>query len=160
MNDSLQFLFIVYIVCIFIHCASFLTTLFFIIPLQIKKAHVKNGLSSLRHKLLAKGILSLMISAITIFVLTSRFFISGELIRYLNTTLIFLFTSFWFIKQIIEWSIYHTQFTEDQIRLHHKIYAEEQKIERNIARREKLRIQLNSDRRQATAERHKLTTKK
>lgn len=159
MNDSLQFLFSVYIVCIIISCATLVNTLFFVIPLQVKKAGVKNGLSSLRHKQLAKGVLSLFMSICTVVILSSRFFINGELIRVLNTLLVLLFTVCWFIKSLIEASIYHTQFTEDQIELHHKIFDEEQEIKKNIARRETVRIKLNSDRRKATVDRNKLTSK-
>lgn len=135
MTDSLQFLLLVYILCIMISAASFIVTLLFIIPLQIKKAGVTNGLSSLRKKLLAKGVLSLFISAITVFVLSSRFFFQGEIIRYLNTLLILFFTSAWFVKQLIESSIYHTQFTQDQINFHWKVHQEELKAQRKIDKR-------------------------
>lgn len=129
MNDSLEFLFKVYMICIGVSFANLIVTLFFIIPLQFEKFGVKNGLQSLRRKLLAKGILSLIMSVIVILVLTSRFYTSGEIVRYLNTLLIFCFVVIWFIKQLIESSIYHTQFTEDQIRFHNKIFAEEQREE-------------------------------
>lgn len=151
--NSLEFLFIVYQVCIVLSVLTFLITLFFIVPLQMKKAGVKNGLQSLRQKLLIKGMLSLLMSAITIMVLTSRFFVEGEIIRFLNTLLIFLFSAFWLVRAIIESSIYHTQFTDDQIQLHQKIFKEEVRQEKKI---ETARVKLNSDRRRATRDRHKL----
>lgn len=120
MIDSLQFLFGVYLLCIAISSATLMTTLFFVVPLQIEKAGVKNGLSVLRKKLLAKGILSVLMSITTVLVLSSRFFIQGEIVRYLNTTLILFFSLFWFVRELIEASIYRTQFTEDQISLHSK----------------------------------------
>lgn len=134
MIDSLQFLFYVYAICIWLAVSTLFITLFFIVPLQFEKAGVQNGLSSLRKKLLIKGLLSVLMSVVTIVILSSRFFVAGELARYLNTGLIFCFTLIWFVKQLIESSIYHTQFTEDQIELHHKIHVEEvrqEKVKRN-----------------------------
>lgn len=157
MIDSMQYLFIAYVLCIIISAASLVVTLFFIVPLQLKKAGVQNGLSSLRHKQLAKGVLSLLMSSITMFVLTSRFFIQGDAVRILNTTLIVCFTLFWFLKELIESSIYHTQFTEDQIELHHKIHKEEVRVQDVAKRREVARVKLNSDRRQETLRRNNLT---
>lgn len=130
MIDSLQFLFGVYLLCIVISTATLMVTLFFVVPLQMKKAGVRNGLSSLRKKQLAKGLLSLAMSIITVFILSSRFFMTGESVRYLNTALIFFFTLFWFIRELVESSIYHTQFTDDQIILHRRIYEEEERIKR------------------------------
>lgn len=154
MNDSLQFLFLTYVICIFISVLTLLTTLFFVVPLQVKRVYVKNGLQSLRQKLLTNGLLSLVMSVITVFILSSRFFISGDIVRYLNTALIFFFTAIWFVRSLIETSIYHTQFTEDQIKLHHKMYDEEMRRER---KKETTRVKLNSDRRKATRERQTLT---
>lgn len=156
MINSLQFLFGVYLLCIVISTATLMVTLFFVVPLQIKKATVQNGLSSLRKKLLAKGVLSLFMSIITVFILSSRFFLDGEIVRYLNTALILFFSLFWFIREIIESSIYHTQFTDDQIELHHKIFNEEVKIQATVDRQEVARVKLNSDRRQATVDRNKI----
>lgn len=130
MIESLHFLFSVYLLCIVIAIATLMVTLLFVVPLQVKKAGVQNGLSSLRKKQLAKGVLSLLMSVITVFVLSSRFFLDGVIARYLNTILILFFTLFWFIREVIESSIYHTQFTEDQISLHRKIHAEELRVEK------------------------------
>jgi len=105
-------------------------TLFFVVPLQIEKVGVKNGLAVLRKKQLAKGVLSLFMSAITITILSARFFISGELARYFIAALVFLFCLFWLIKQLIESSIYHTQFTADQVKLHDKIERAKRKSDR------------------------------
>ncbi len=151
MIDSLQFLLTVYVFCIFLSIVTLFVTLFFVLPLQFQKAGVKNGLSSLRQKLLAKGLLSLFMSLIAVFVLSSRFFLEGEIVRYLNTFLILFFTVFWFVRELIESSIYHTQFTEDQIQLHHKIYKEEQRIEAVEKTHEAARLRHNTSRREARA---------
>lgn len=141
MIESLHFLFSVYLLCIVIAIATLMVTLFFVVPLQVKKAGVQNGLSVLRKKQLAKGVLSLLMSVITVFVLSSRFFLDGVIARYLNTILILFFTLFWFIREVIESSIYHTQFTADQIDLHRKIHAEEVRVEK----RKKLKRSGNLD---------------
>jgi uncharacterized membrane protein len=99
----------------------------FVIPLQIKRVGVKNGLATLRHKQLAKGILSLFMSGITVVVLSLRFFLEGDNARYLTVILVLLFCTAWFIEQVIESSIYHTQFTLDQILLHEKIARAEKR---------------------------------
>lgn len=125
MINSLQFLYSIYMLCIVISIITLITTLFFVVPLQFKRAGVKNGLQSLRKKLLTKGILSVFMSIATVIILVSRFFASGDIIRYTNTILILLFVVFWFIREVIESSIYHTQFTEDQIDLHRKIHNAE-----------------------------------
>lgn len=155
MIESLQLLFGIYILCIVLSTATLMTALFFVIPLQLKKAGVQNGLSSLRKKQLTKGILSVLISMITIFILGSRFFLEGEIILYFNTALVLLFNLFWFVIIIIESSIYHTQFTEDQIELHKKIHKEEVKLEKVEASR----VKRNSTRRKATSDRKKLDAK-
>jgi hypothetical protein len=132
-------------------------TLFFIVPLQIEKAGVQNGLSTLRKKLLVKGVLSLLMSVFTVILLSSRFLLSGDIVRYLNTLLIFLFSLFWFIRELIESSIYHTQFTADQIELHNKIHNEEVKQDK---RQEVSRVKRNTTRRNDTKERQKLDSHK
>lgn len=159
MSNSLQFLFTVYIICIVLSCITVVSTLIFVIPLQVKQAGVKNGLSSLRHKLLANGFLLVFISLLEIIILSSRFFLEGDAVRYTNTILILVFTVALSIKSLIWSSILHTQFTEDQIKLHHKIWAEEQRLKKNIVKREVVRTKLNADRRKVTADRKKLTSK-
>ena len=151
---SLQFLFDVYLICIVLSVSSLIVTLFFVIPLQVEKAGVKNGLSQLRYKQLAKGFLSLIMSLITIFTLSSRFFLEGDIVRYLNTLLILGFCLSWLLKELIESSIYHTQFTSDQINLHNKIHAEEVKQEATQARHEVSRKKRNAERRQDTVDRN------
>lgn len=154
MINSLQFLFGVYLVCIGLSIAALITTLFFVIPLQVKKVNVQNGLRSLRQKLLMKGVLAVIMNSSAIIVLTSRFYLEGDIVRYLNTGLVFVFCLCLFLKQLIESSIYHTQFTEEQIQIHHKIYKEEL---RRGKKHETDRVKLNSDRRKATKARQNLT---
>lgn len=125
--NSLTFLYVVYIVSIIILLIGILINVAYILPLQIKQAKVKNGLASLRRLMLAQGFLNLAVGTFLVIALTSRFFMHGEIIRYVAVILVlfisisfFTFTSIWVI-------MYRQQFTAKQVKLHEKIEEIENK---------------------------------
>lgn len=110
--NSLTFLYTFYFISIFICILAFIITLAFVLPLQIKEAMVKNGLSKLRKLMLMSGIVMIIMEIAAILSLTLRFFVSGDLARYSTVILIFIFSLGMLAFAIIKRTIYKQQFVE------------------------------------------------
>ena len=101
-----------------INIISFLIILFFVIPLQIKEAQVKNGLAKLRIQLLLYGLAMDIISLLLMYIGYHLFYN----IHHLNLVFAILFISVCvFGLAIIGYNIYHQQYTLKNIKLHEKI---------------------------------------
>lgn len=121
-ESSLLFLYIIFILSIIMLTVAGIIYAAFVIPLQYKESKVKNGLSILRHQMLLKGILALVVIVISIFCLTARFIITDvTTLRYIITSAIFVFCLGWLGKAIIDYQIYHQQFSPKSKALHEKI---------------------------------------
>lgn len=106
---------------IFIQLAAFVVCAFFVVPLQIKEARVKNGLAKLRKQLLLVGISIALLSLITAIVLSLRFFISGDIARYISIGIVFFHSIGFLIVSATGYKIYHQQYTDEYKLLHKKI---------------------------------------
>jgi len=87
--------------------------LFFIIPLQIKQAGVKNGLSMLRKQLLAFGATLFVTNVIAAYFLTRTsigLYINGGSATFTTSTLLFIFAFAMFLLAVIGHQIYHQQY--------------------------------------------------
>jgi small-conductance mechanosensitive channel len=130
--NSLTFLYIVYFTTIVVDVIAALITAAFVIPLQIKQNNVRNGLSRLRKQMLIKGVLSFAVIAFTIAALTARFFISElETLRYIIVTLILVQALGTLGKSIVDFQIYHTQYTEENKMKHAEIERLEEESSTN-----------------------------
>jgi hypothetical protein len=99
----------------------------FIIPLQIKQAHVKNGLKLLRTELLVSGIILFLVNTIGLGVIVVRPYVDPNQLRYF-TDFIALFNSVgFFTVAIIKFQIYNSQYTPESILMHEKIEKLEKK---------------------------------
>lgn len=128
MEDSLLFLYIVYIGSIIIHILALIVHATYVIPLQIREARVQNGLKTLRILMLASGLTMVLISLITIFVLSMRFFVpAGDLSRYLAVSLILLHSIGFLVFALIKRKMYQQQYSIKQKELHSKMAT----LERN-----------------------------
>lgn len=119
--DSLLFLYIFYFISIFLYVLTVIVTTAFVIPLQVKQAFVRNGLAILRRQLLFKGVLSLIVALVSILALTSRYFIDGELNRYVIVILILIHSTSTFGKSVIDLIVYHQQYSPENKLRHEKI---------------------------------------
>jgi hypothetical protein len=108
----------------------------FIIPLQIKQVHVRNGLKLLRTELLVSGIILFLVNTIGLFIIVVRPYVDPVQLR-IFTDFIALFNSFGFFAiAIIKFQIYNSQYTPENILLHEHLHKIEQRVEKNIARQE------------------------
>lgn len=122
MDNSTNFLLIVYGVSILLHTISSILTASFVIPLQIKMANVKNGLSKLRKQMLLKGLFSFVVSTVSIVILSTRFFVFDvATLRYSLSTLILIHAIGLLLKSIIDSMIYHQQYTPENQAVHARI---------------------------------------
>lgn len=130
MDSSLTFLYIVYIISIISLTIAGVITAMFVIPLQYQQSKVKNGLASLRRQMLLKGVLALIVIILAIFCLSGRFIISDTtILRYTITSMILVFSLGILGKAIIDFQIYHQQYSDKSKQLHQKIdEAEKKKI--------------------------------
>lgn len=120
--ESLTFLISVYSLSIFIHILALIIHATWVIPLQIKEANVKNGLRRLRVLMLASGITFIFLSIVTIFVLTSRFFIpASDLYRYISVSMVLLHAIGFLTFSLIKRAIYKQQYSTEQKSLHAKL---------------------------------------
>lgn len=126
--NSLTFLYIIYFLSIILLICGVLQNIVYLLPLQIKQARVRNGLASLRRLMLMQGFLNLIVGLVAIASLTSRFFISGDLARYVTVLLVLAFSLGFFTFTTIWVLMYKQQFTNTQKRLHDKIAAQEAKL--------------------------------
>jgi hypothetical protein len=120
---------IIFQFAVFLHVITGLVTLAFVIPLQVKEAGVKNGLAKLRKMLLLRGVLGLGVIAISVFALMARSFFDGDALR--NAVVIFVLTHAigLLLKTLIDYQIYHQQYTPESKELHKKIEVIEKKRE-------------------------------
>ena len=129
MDNSLTFLYIVFFFSIILLISSLVLTLMFIFPLQIKQANVKNGLLKLRKQLLTWGVFTIIITIVSIFSLTMRYLIKDvDILRYMITTMIFLFSLGMFVQSLIFYRIYHQEYTSEN-KKHHAIIDRLEKAE-------------------------------
>ncbi len=127
--DSLQVLYAVYFLAIFIHVVALVNTALYVIPLQVKEARVKNGLAKLRILMLFSGVITILLSALSIIVLSLRFFIDGEVARYTIVSLVLLHSLGFLASSLITRKMYRQQYSEKQKLFHEKIDALERKEE-------------------------------
>lgn len=127
MNDSLLFLYIVYIYAIFFFIISIIVSVSMVLPLVWKQAKVKNGLRKLRYQMLARQMLGVALSITFVFALTSRFFISGDLNRYIIVCMVLLSSLIILCKTLIDFVAYRQQFTAENISFHAKVEEQELK---------------------------------
>ena len=153
-QESLVFLFVIYGLAVFIHFVALFVHAGYVIPLQIREANVKNGLRSLRVLMLASGLVMIALNIVSIFVLTSRFFIpAGDLYRYLSVFMVLLHAIGFLAFAIIKRKMYRTQYSDKQKELHEKIEVLEdaqekkaevrvQKEEARVIKRDKKRVRV------------------
>lgn len=127
-----NFLYIIFVLSIITHVVAGIITAAFVIPLQIKQAGVRNGLRLLRKQMLAKGFLALFIAIVSVVVLTLKYLYDGDFLPVITTGLVLLHAVGILGKSIIDYEIYHHQYSEESKRLHAKIEA----IELGKAKRE------------------------
>lgn len=132
MNNSLEFLYFVYSVSIVILSVSLFVSVFLnLIPL-VREVRVKNGLIPLRKLLFTKGLVKDVIQFVALLALTSRFYLEGEIIRYVTVSLVFLFCLGFLILSLLDRQIYKLQFNERQKILHEKIAKLEEKRDDDV----------------------------
>lgn len=128
MISSLEFLYTIYILTIGIHLLAAVIIFTFVIPLQTQQAGVKNGLIKLRKQMLNKGVLSFVVIAAAILVLSARFFIdNAEILRYSVAFLVLVHGVGILGKSIIDYQIYHSQYSEDSKERHADMDKREKK---------------------------------
>lgn len=92
--------------------------IWFIIPLQIKQADVRNGLRLLRTELLVSGVILFLINTIGLGIIIVKPFTDPKQLS-LFTDFIALFNSVGFlIVAAIKFQIYHSQYTPENILMH------------------------------------------
>lgn len=128
MENSLNFLYIVFFISIIMLTIAGFVAAAFVIPLQVKEAGVRNGLAKLRKQLLLKGFLTFGIITVAIIVLSLRYIIHDtNILRYIITSLIFLYSFFFLVQVYVDYMIYTQQYTEESKKLHDKIDKLEKK---------------------------------
>lgn len=128
--DSLTTLYIVYIISIIIHIIAAALTAITVIPLQAKEAMVKNGLAKLRKQLLAKGILSFVVAVVSVGALAGRFLVdNNEHARYLVLVFVVTHSLGLLGKAVIDYQVYHQQYTPLNMLLHERFAKYEEKHE-------------------------------
>lgn len=127
LNDpSLIFLYIVFFISILLYVIAGFITAAFVIPLQYEQSKVKNGLRGLRKQMLLKGLFALTVILASIIALTLRFFPFDEnILRYIIVTMIAIHAGGTLGKSIIDFKIYHTQYSDENKKLHEKFEKEE-----------------------------------
>lgn len=100
--------------------------LFFVIPLMIKWAFVKNGLSKLRIDMLLLGLVFLIGNTLTM-VGFLPILIHGVNQPPLNATIQLINGILFLVMAIIFYRIYHNQYQPDQVEIHNKIAKLEEK---------------------------------
>lgn len=121
MDDSLQFLYDVYLVSIAIHIVSIVLGLWDDVPLLIKESRVQNGLRLLRQLTLVSGMVNLVADLASVVVLSLRFFIDGDLARYMIVSLLLIHALCFLGQRVIKSIMIRQQFTEKQKEFHEKI---------------------------------------
>lgn len=133
-----QFIELAFLAAIILHVLAGIVTVAFVIPLQIKQAGVKNGLRKLRLQLLTKGFLALAIIIVSIFSLTARWVLDdGATLRFAIVVFVMTHAVGVFGKAIIDYLIYHQQYSQKSKDMHTRIDKLEQG---DIAREKRLDI--------------------
>ena len=118
-QQSLIFLYVVFFLSIALYIAGGFITSAFVIPLQYEQSKVKNGLVVLRKYMLKKGVLSLVVIIFSILALTLRFLpLEEHMYRYIIVTIIFVHALGTCSKSVVDYRIYHQQYSEDSKKLH------------------------------------------
>ena len=121
MNNSIDFLYAVYFISIIIVFVGMVVNLVHLLPLYLKLVKVRNGLSKLRKLMLIQNIMNQVLGIGMLIVLSARFFVEGDLARYMIVILVFGVAASYFAF-IITWAVmFRQQFTDEQIMLHDKI---------------------------------------
>lgn len=115
---SLQVLYVIYTLSILIYAITIIVSTAFVIPLQKKEAQVRNGLAPLRRMLLKKGFLALIVAATSIIALTTRFFSSGDVARYVTIITVFANSIGNLSMMVIDSVIYRQNYSEESIERH------------------------------------------
>lgn len=130
LSPSLKFLTVFFFLSVLIYIADFFFALFFVLPLLIKEAAVKNGLVTLRKQMLAEISLYMLVALLWVIILLSRFiFGASETSRYLIVSMIFIASIASSFKILIYRKIYHQTFSEEQKRLHEIIESLEKQLQ-------------------------------
>lgn len=125
----MTFLYITFFLSIIVLIIAAIVAGAFVIPLQVKEAGVKNGLGKLRKQLLLKGSLNFVMILITIVILSLRYFIHDvEVLRYMTTSLVFLFSLSFLTHVIIDYFVYRQNYTPENIKLHARFEVLEEKM--------------------------------
>lgn len=107
---------------------------FFIIPLQLKEAQVKNGLAKLRVQLLLYGVALVAIDSIMLYFLyriSAQVYFNSQVMPQMTTSvLLFVFSSLHLSLAVIGYMIYHQQYTPEQKQFHAQIDKIEVKAEK------------------------------
>lgn len=118
---SIDFLYITYFLAIISFILTVILTSSFVIPLQIKEARIRDGLLPLRKQLLKRGILIISVSIFAVVILVSRYFLTGEILRYLIGTLMLAMSLAVLGVTIFDLRIYRSQYSEESLKDHEKI---------------------------------------
>lgn len=127
----MSFIHIIYILVIFTHVVSALITLAFIIPLQFRQSQVKNGLVRLRKQMLAQGVLSFTIALVSFVALFLRVIpYDHQLINFAITMFVATHALGLLGKSMIDYDIYHHQYSEISKEMHEKMHILEKMKEK------------------------------
>lgn len=118
---NIYFLYTIYIFAIVLHLSSAAIVAFFIIPLQVKEARVRNGLAKLRIQLLIFGVTVFSLGLLGAIILSTRFFISGSVAIYLTLFMIVLHGLGFLSLSVVGHRMYTQQYTDESKRLHEEI---------------------------------------
>jgi hypothetical protein len=132
--NNIDVLYLIYFLAVGIHVIAGIITLAFVIPLQFQQTKVKNGLIMLRKQMLLKGVLSVIVAIVSVFALLGRWLpFDGVLLQY--AILLFISTHALGLlgKSVIDYKIYHQQYSEHSKNMHEKIHILEKAKERRDA---------------------------
>lgn len=119
-----QFIELAFQFAIILHILAGIVTVAFVIPLQVQQAGVKNGLRKLRLQLLVKGVLALIVIGAALFSLTARWVLDdGATLRFALVFFVVTHAVGVLGKSIIDYIIYHQQYSPHNKELHEKMEA-------------------------------------
>jgi len=128
---SLNILYVVYLISIIIYIITVFLDVAFVLPLQAKEARIKNGLTLLRKQLLLRGIVGILVALASISALASRYFPANtEVIRYIALFFVLVSALGSLVKAIIDYMIYHQQYSDESIKRHQKIAKLEKRFDK------------------------------
>lgn len=131
MSTSLKFLTVGFFASILLYFINAAIAIFYVLPLLLKEAGVKNGLVKLRRQMLAEVVLYIAVSVFSIFALTGRFiFGTSEVSRYIIVSMVFLTSISFTAKILIYKEIYNQTFSDEQKKLHELMAKLEKKLKK------------------------------